>query len=475
MKRPAIAIILLVTAVVIGIVVWRGRNGRVIRHRTSNLPNILLVTFDTTRMDHLSCYGYRRETSPRIDALAAEGVLFERCIATSSWTLPAHASLLTGRYPTSHGAIYDPKGDSVLTGVLPGEWSNYRVSALSEKIQTLATVLKKNGYVTGGVVGGPWMKKPFGLGQGFDYYDDDEIIEVRGRLAEQVNARALAWIDKVAERPFLLFLNYFDPHDPYMAPGDYRFRFVDMSTLIHGAKATPEQLVAFYDAEIYYADHCLGLVIDRIRDLGLYDDTWIIITADHGELFGEHDMRGHGSTLYEPELRIPLVMKYPKRWAQQGRVAEPIQLTDIMPIILDTLGFDGPPNMQGAPSGPLRQKLFAEVYTLSFISKLGHHRAYYEGDLKYIWNSRGRHMLFDLRSDPHEENNLYATHVERALELRESMDALVKALPRPGESTIVTKIDQETMQVLKTLGYVNPGGSATTTKATTTGTAPAGP
>jgi len=182
-------------------------------------------------------------------------MIYTRCISTTSWTLPAHASLLTGRFPTSHGAMYDAQGPMVLTGILPGEWSSYRVNALSDRVVSLATRLRQHGFATGAVVGGPWLKKPFGLAQGFDMYDDDEIVDVNGRLAEQINQRALPWVERVADRPFLLFLNYFDPHDPYLPPEEFRYRFLDKSKLVNGVKATLPELIAFYDAEIYYADH----------------------------------------------------------------------------------------------------------------------------------------------------------------------------------------------------------------------------
>jgi arylsulfatase A-like enzyme len=444
---------------------------RIARVRGSELPNILLITLDTTRADHLSCYGYARKTTPRIDELAGESMLHTRCISTSSWTLPAHASLLTGRFPTSHGAKYDPNGPVALTGILPGEWAGYRVNALSREVESLATILKRVGYATGAVVGGPWLKKAFGLDQGFDTYDDDEITDVNGRPAELINRRAEPWVDKTADRAFLLFLNYFDPHDPYQPPKEFRFRFLDRSKLVNGAKATPYELMAFYDAEIYYADHFVGKLIDHLKDVGLYDDTWIIITADHGELFGEHGMRGHGLTLWEEELHVPLIMKYPKRWARQGRSSEPIQLIDIMPMILDRLGFSMPAGMQGIVSGRGAHPIFAEVNPLAAISALGDYRAFYQDNLKYIWNSRGHHTLFDLRADPREEKNLYASELDKAMALRTAMDELLAGLPRPGQAAPVTSVDQRTLDALRGLGYIPPSKVASRPA---TSTSPAG-
>jgi len=468
-SKPVILVIGLLAAATVLLLVANVRSPRrTPRARQEGLPNIVLISLDTTRADHLSCYGYRRQTTPRIDELAKEAMIYPRCISTTSWTLPAHASLLTGRFPTSHGAMYDAQGPMVLTGILPGEWSSYRVNALSDRVVSLATRLRQHGFATGAVVGGPWLKKPFGLAQGFDMYDDDEIVDVNGRLAEQINQRALPWVERVADRPFLLFLNYFDPHDPYLPPEEFRYRFLDKSKLVNGVKATLPELIAFYDAEIYYADHCVGGLVDHLKDLGLYDDTWIIVTADHGELFGEHNMRGHGVTLWEEELHVPLIVKYPKRWAQTGRSAEPVQLIDVLPMILDRLGMDMPPDVQGTVPGKARHPVFAEVNPLPAISDRGDFRAFYQGDLKYVWNSRGRHELYDLGVDRREERNLYATEIAKASELRTAMDELLATLPKPGQAAPVTSIDQRTMDTLRGLGYIpgsRPASQRTTVSA----------
>jgi len=437
--------------------------------RVGGPPNIILITLDTVRADHLSCYGYLRKTTPNIDAMAQESLVYTRCLSTSSWTLPTHASLLTGRFPSSHGATYDPKGPIVLSGVLPGEWSGYRVNALSADVESIATILKRQGYVTGAAVGGPWLKKPFGLNQGFDTYDDDQITDVNGRLGEQINERALPWIDKNAGRPFFLFLNYFDPHDPYIPPEKFRFQFLDKSKMVNGAKATPYELVAFYDAEIYYADYCVGRLIDRLKRLGLYDNTWIIITADHGELFGEHGMRGHGVTLYEEELHVPMIVKFPKPWATQGRSSSPIQLIDVMPMILSRLNLPAPPTLQGTVPDQARHPIFAEVNPLEAISDRGDFRAFYEGDFKYVWNSRGRHQLYNLGADPKEDKNLYAAQTEKAMAMREAVDLLLNRLPRPGQSATTRTVDQETLDALRGLGYI-PGASKTSRPSTTQAT-----
>jgi len=457
MKRRAIIMGAFGIAVLTTVAVWFVRTGGLGKRRRGNRPNILLITLDTTRADHLSCYGYERQTSPRIDEIAANGLVYDRCISPSSWTLPAHASLLTGRYPTSHGAIYDSTGKALIKGLIPGERMSYKDSA-PKQLETLASVLKHEGYATGAVIGGPWLKRPFGIDKGFEFYEDSNVSKLNGRIAAHVNQQVLPWLEKTADRPFLLFINYFDPHGPYLPPKDYRFKFLESATPADYSKTTMKQRLALYDAEIYYMDHFLGQVVDRLKDLGVYDDTWIIITADHGELLGEHGLEGHGVTLYEPELHIPLILKYPKRWARQGRSSEPIRLIDLMPIVLHRLGIDLPDNMQGTPSDKPQRTLFAEIYPSPKTSKLGQYRAYYDGPYKYIWNSRGAHRLFDLKADPGEMRNLARWELDRTAAMRKKIDTLIAALPLPTQLADVPQPDEETMEVLRGLGYL--GGRA---------------
>ena len=180
-------------------------------------PNVLLLSLDTTRADHLSCYGYPRKTSPTIDLLAESGVLYRNAISTSSWTLPAHASMFTGKFVTSHGARKYAEGDRTLDEAFGGGefWSHYRVRTISQNEVLLPEILQKAGYSTGAVVAGPWLKKAFGLHRGFDYHDDDNILGLERqhkRLGTEVTSRALDWLTTIGDRPFFLFLNYFDPH-----------------------------------------------------------------------------------------------------------------------------------------------------------------------------------------------------------------------------------------------------------------------
>ena len=417
-------------------------------------PNVLLVTLDTTRADHLGCYGYARETSPHLDALAAEATRYTRAIAPGTWTLPSHASLFTGKCPTSHGARYDPTGSLVLASAIPDRPSlnEYRVRGVAASETTLAGLLGAAGYRTGGVAGGPWLKKVFGLGTGFEWWDDDGVGSVNGRIAGDVNARALPWIEGVAE-PFFLFLNYFDAHSPLTPPPGFADPFLP-APIVPGTRATPEQLLALYDGEIRYADHHLGEVIAALKRRNLYDRTWIIVTADHGELFGEHGARGHGEEPYQEVVHVPLVSKPPLGDGGLGERADWIQLTDVMPLVLERLGLPRPDGIQGGVPPRLGRPVIAESYTLAAVYPKGDWLTIIDGDWKLMWNSKGASALFDLASDPREDRNLIAEHPERAAALERTMTEYLATLPRPQGAETPRTVDEATRDALKSLGYL---------------------
>ena len=427
-------------------------------------PNVLLVTWDTTRADHLSCYGYEKETSPKLDRLAADGMLYERCYAVTSWTLPAHASLFTGKFPSAHGAQYDPDGPLKLTQGIQGNpaWSAYSARPLSDKEITLAQVLKENGYATGAVIAGPWMKRVFGLDVGFDEYDDQNFVmlqgsELNGRPAEDVTRAAIDFVDRHEDEPFFLFLNYYDPHGPLTPRPAFLKRFWKGPP---PQQMTAEFQLAQYDAEIAYTDHHFGRLIDSLKERGLYEDTWILVTADHGELFGENGMVGHGNSLTQPEIHIPLIVKEPGPNRPRGTDDALVQQVDVMPHLLGKLGLPLPPNMQGVPLGDRGHPIFAEVYPLTFMGQnrnarqQGDWRAMFKGDKKYLWSSHGNHELYDLTADPTEGRNVIAEHPEIASQLAVAIEKYLDALPAPGELGDVETMDHETLELLKGFGYI---------------------
>jgi arylsulfatase A-like enzyme len=352
-------------------------------------PNILLIVLDTARAQNFSAFGYHKETSPHIDRLAEEGVVYSNCIAPAPWTLPSHASLFTGQFPSVHGA----HGDHLY---------------LDEGFPSLAQVLRGLGYSTLGMSSNVWVSEAFGMARGFDaffktwqWFQDEtttaQIIKPqgdgnrrprmeallrslprKGGLKTLLNALygKLLWRrhDDGAARtnrelkrrlvdlssPFFLFLNYMEPHAPYDAPGDYKLkhvssaasssehvrRMIELSNAsrdyhTHRLELLPrdfEVLRGLYDGEISYLDAQVGQVLRHMESLNLLDNTLVIVMSDHGENIGEHALMAHRFSVHETLLRVPLIVRYPQVFPPGGRVEAYVQLTDIFPTILDLLG-----------------------------------------------------------------------------------------------------------------------------------------
>ena len=416
--------------------------------------NLLIITLDTTRSDHLGCYGHERNTSPEIDRVAADGVVYTRAFSTSSWTLPAHASLFTGKFPWSHGARIDPNGPVSLAEAIQGDdlLRAYRASGLAPDEFTLAEILTAHGFTTGAVVAGPWMKRIFGLDRGFRHYDDDGIGTVSGRKAADVTDAALAWLDRHERERFFLFLNYYDPHAPYRDPEGYGIRFLSQDRQSkRRIKLTTSAIGALYDGEIRYTDDHVGRLVESLRQRGLYDDAWIIITSDHGELLNEHEQMGHGITLYQQEIRIPLIVKFPAAAGRSGSDDAPIQLTDVFVMVLEELGLPLPSSVRGHDG---LQPVFAEVYPQEWRSRGGSWRVLLDGDLKLHWNSRGQHQLFDLTTDPGEESNLAPIDPQRVQAMKSDLERFLAGLPAPAPRGPPQALDPETQEALRNLGYL---------------------
>lgn len=418
------------------------------RDSSDAAPNVILITLDTTRRDRLGCYGYSRDTIPSLDLLAQDSVLFTRATATSSWTLPTHASLFTGKFPSAHGAHHDPHGDRALSDALDddGKHEYLRANSLSVEEQTMAELLKENGYSTGAVVAGPWLKRIFGIAQGFDFYDDSSFDSSDGARADEITRRAIRFIGQHTHEKFFLFLNYFDPHGPLSDPWDLaRTWNPDRKHPLPSDR---------YDGEVLYMDYHIGLLLDHLKEVELYERTWIIVTADHGELLNEHGTSGHGSSLYQQEIAIPLLIKYPSGVIAPHRSDRAIQQTDILPMLLDRLGIPRPEGVTGGIPRRIDHPTFAEVYPLDEMSSDGAWLAIFEGRYKLLWNSLGRHQLFDLRTDPDELHNLARAEPERVRDMALAITEFLDLQPRPAAPGDRELVDEETRRALQSLGYL---------------------
>jgi len=426
-------------------------------------PDIVLITLDTTRVDRIGAYGYSGETTPNLDRFARHALVYSRAYSTSSWTYPAHVSLFTGKFPTSHGARYDAAGNLMLTNVLPqgpSKLKRYRVRGIVPGERTLARILSEAGYRTGAVVAGPWLKRIMGLHDGFDSYDDENIRSMNGRLAPEVTDRGLAWVRAHSDGPFFLFLNYFDPHGPRKAPEEFE------RELPRDVPAPPDpERSREYDAEVRFMDHHIGRLFDGLRALRRYDHSWIVVISDHGELLGEHGRTGHGNALYGELVRIPLIVKAPGVAAPVGRSNSPAQPLDVFATLLDGLGIEPPHGIQGQPLGRVSHPVIAELVQLDFMAGnarrsgriwRGDQKAYYDGRYKFVWSSLGRHQLFDVFSDPHELDDRIDAEPEVAAAMRKRLEEYLATLPVPApEARKTTIIDRETEEALRELGYLD--------------------
>jgi arylsulfatase A-like enzyme len=293
------------------------------------IRHVILISLDTTRWDAVSCYGADERITPNLAALCREGVVFERAYAPSPVTLPSHASMLTGKELPAHG-IFD----------------NGRYT-LGTEHRTLAELLAEHGYATGAFVSALVLGSRFGLDQGFQTYDDEipEAALIGERRGDLTTARAMAWLEEHQHERSFLFLHLFDPHAPYEAPE----AFVSAIARIH--PGAPEYVRA-YLAEVAFADHCVGLLLAKLRELGLADRSLIVVTADHGESQGEHGENTHGYFIYSSTTRVPLLLKVPDR-STPLRVAAPVGVVDIAPTIASLLGLGFDAEIQGRDLGGL--------------------------------------------------------------------------------------------------------------------------
>lgn len=429
----------LVVVLAIGLNLWLfARERGALSPTGPGAPNVLLIVLDTVRAAELSLYGYEHPTTPNLERFARRGVRFDRAIATAPWTLPTHATLFTGRLGSEHGADWNVP----LDGTFP----------------TVAEFLAEHGYRTGGFVAnegyGGWHT---GLGRGFSRYEDYDMslrdwtnasvliepltelgfIEDRmpsdRRTASDISASFLAWQAKHPQ-PFFAFLNYYDAHIPYVAPEPFRTRFgaaqsaEGMGAITrwlteydeHPTEQDIQQAKAAYGAAIAYIDAELGALFGELERRHVLDNTLVIVTADHGEEFGEHGILDHGNSLYLPSLHVPLVLVHSAR-IPSGQVVESfVSLRDVPVTIAALLGLEKPP-FSGSPlpvrlaTGLLAEARPATIHAeVSFVPRVpefypvskGDMRSIIRDSLHVIVNGDGRREIYDVVRDPWEQNDL---------------------------------------------------------------------
>jgi arylsulfatase A-like enzyme/Flp pilus assembly protein TadD len=406
------------------------------RFGTPENRSLILVTLDTTRADRIGAFGGTAVPTPTLDRLAREGTIALAATSQVPLTLPSHASILTGRYPASHGVRHN--------GI-------YRLRAAEE---TIAEHLAGSGFDTAGFVASYVLNRGFGTEQGFDLYDDvdvdryaggrDQVFEAE-RSADEVNARVFPWIEQHRDKRFFLWVHYFDPHEPYAPPED-------RGRTLYGAG---------YDREISYVDACLGDLIEKLRAAGMLDRALLVVAGDHGEGLGEHGERTHGVFLYESTLHVPLVLRAPGLIPAGRAIEGPVELVDIAPTVADYLGL---PAFSGAQGRSVRPRIegreegrgfYAHAETMMPRLEFGWAdlRMVRDGALKYIRAPRPE--LYDLKADPGEEHNLMEAEGGRSARLQEDMDAWVLASTNAvADAASRRTLDPEEEARLRSLGYL---------------------
>lgn len=435
-------------------------------------PDIILVSIDSLRADHLGSYGYHRETSPFIDRLASEGVRFDNAISTTSWTLPSHAALFSGLYDSTHGLTSDDQ-------------------RLAQGVQTIAELLRENGYHTAGFFGGPFLHPTFGLDQGFEVYRNcmsstsgplsgqdlrqglelDRVPSHADVTSPRTLEEVTSWAEGGGNRPFFLFLHLWDVHYDYIPPREYVELFdPEYEGVLTGEgfstnpaispRMSPrdlEHLIALYDGEIRFTDDHLRLIFEVLGNRGLLDNTLTVITADHGEEFFEHGGKGHRRTLFEEMIRVPLIVHWPGHVRSGSVIESQVRLIDVMPTLAAAAGLEPATVIQGRDLSPFLQgSSLSPVHSLSEL--------FVEGDSLRALRTENRKLLqrdetvpgwlYELDADPGEMRPVVTDEV--AGPVQAELARAVKLRARLGlDGSDPVDLEDDLRERLEALGYLD--------------------
>lgn len=400
--------------------------------------NIILFTIDTLRADHLECYGYDGVKTPNLNRLASEGILFEHNIVQAPLTLPSHSSIFTGTHPLYHG-MRDNGG-----------------FYLEENHITLAEALKNRAYSTGAFVGAFVLDSRWGLDQGFDYYYDNfdltkyktVSLDSVQRRGDEVLSEAYKWLEKNSHNKFFAWIHLYDPHTPYDPPEPYKTQYSG-------------RRFGLYDGEIAYVDLLMGDFRNFMEEKNLLDKTLIIFTGDHGESLGEHKENAHGFFIYDSDIRVPLIIRFPENKFQGNIIPNQVRSIDIMPTILNMLGEKSPENVQGKSILPLilgkqggeALSAYSETYWPRYHYGWSELKSLRKGQYKFI--DAPKPELYDILEDPGEVNNLVNKKATLSHEMKRELEALIDRYSVEGiEEAGPKKIDNDSLVKLQALGYI---------------------
>ena len=411
-------------------------------------PNVLLITIDTLRADHSSAYGYHRDTTPELAALAKSGTRFELAYAPIPLTGPVHASIFSGLYPTTHLLL---DNGQEITG----------------EFDMLAELFAGSGYQTAAVVSSFVLSAKFGFAKGFAHYEDDfdpstastvspewkghEVPAGFDRRADATTDRAIHWLEaeRDSERPFFLFLHYFDPHLPYLPPGRFALHFSDGATEI-------EHKIDRYDGEIAFSDFEMGRLLAALAEVGLDRDTIVVVTADHGESLMQRDYWSHGLFVYEEEVRVPLILSWPGSIAAGRVLREPVELVDLAPTLVELAALDVDTVFEGrslakallgdTPLDAERPVFLMRKYFRGGLAQgipaIGRRLGVRKGAWKYIVGpEEGTKELYNLQLDPGETVDLYAEEPVMVQELAIALEAWENTHAKPRPAAVISADD----------------------------------
>jgi arylsulfatase A-like enzyme/Tfp pilus assembly protein PilF len=407
-------------------------------------PNVLLVTLDTTRADHLACYGYGGVSTPNLDAIAGRGVLFEQAATATPLTLPAHSTIMTGMFPTYHGVRVNGN------------------TALGDDQTTLAEVLAARGYATGAFIAAFVLDGRWGLKQGFAHYDDQfdlkkykhlDLGEVQ-RPGNVVVDAALAWLEGEKSKPFFAWVHLYDPHVPYDPPEPYRSQYVRRGP------------TGPYDGEIAFMDEQIGRLTDWLAKNGLDRSTVVICVGDHGEALGSHGEGTHGYFVYDYALHVPFIVSAPFDALRGKRVPAQVRTSDVFPTVLDLVGVPSPLAVQGRSLVPLMfapgraddVPAYSEAMAANIQFGWSPLRSLRTPRWKFIDTTRPE--LYDLAKDPDEHDNVLAESPDIARRMKGELDRFAAETSRNAPAPQAADLDKETLERLSALGYVGAPVSA---------------
>ncbi|MFZ2054205.1 MAG: sulfatase-like hydrolase/transferase [Candidatus Aminicenantales bacterium] len=413
-------------------------------------PNVILITLDTTRADHLACYGYPNVKTPHLDSLARRGVLFEQAATNSPLTLPAHCSIMTGMYPTYHGVRINGN------------------TALNDEQTTIAEVLSAQGYRCGAFIGAFVLDGRWGLKQGFEYYDDKFDLKKYKHLdlgavqrpGNKVMDAALDWLDEQKNSPFFAWIHLYDPHTPYEPREPYLSEY------------RPRGLVGLYDGEIAFMDEQIGRCLSWLEANGLDKSTVLVLVGDHGEGLGSHGEGTHGYFIYDYAVHVPLIIATPFESLGGVRVPSQVRVVDIFPTLIDILGAPPPTETHGRSLLPVmfrpekEEDGFAYAESMSPNLQFGWSSLHALRTTQYKYIQTPKAELYDLSRDAGEQTNLLLQNPNVVREMKDSLGRLIEETSRDAPTPQAANLDKETMERLSALGYV--GAPVATKKASDT-------